>query len=295
MSRNSPNPRAALGITVLVLLGLSLAPAVLTRWMSVGHSPVVAVFAPLSNLLDRMASGLRPPRPIAGDDDATREQLEASIRDLEARLLTLRAENRDLAALVEQLGRLRVATGVETKTIPATRIASLVDSGAIELRPGARAGVTVNAIAIAPGGLQIVGIVTDASPMTSMLHLLTDKRFEPGLVVGVVAGPDLMIESTVQLDRLPRIQLEPTGRGTLVADAVNISIADALSEGDTVRVLDETWPRSSQLLVLGRVTRIEATDEPLFKRVVVTPEVDPKRVRSVLLRMPEASNAEGAG
>ncbi|GAB4515924.1 MAG: hypothetical protein Tsb0013_20520 [Phycisphaerales bacterium] len=297
MRRNSPNPRAALGITVLVLLATSLAPSNITGWMRRARPAVLFVLAPVSGVLSEIGGALRPGRPPAREEDATIDQLASVIDELEARNLVLLAQLRELELLVEQLGRLRVATGVETKTVPATRIASMVGAGSIEVRPGAGAGVAVNAVAIAPGGLQIVGLVTEASPATSTVHLLTDRRFEPSLVVGVVSGADTMIESTAQLARLPRVQLSPTGRGTLVADAVDIAVAERLSVGDTVRVLDETWPRAAQLLVVGRVTRIDDTDEPLFKRVVVEPEVEPSRVRSVLLRMPaqRAVAGEGAG
>jgi len=285
-----------LGVVILVLLALSLLPGALTRWVGVVRAPLMVVIAPIATPLDAFGGRLRPPREaVDPEEEMTREQLENAIAELERRVLTLRAENRELAELVEQLGRLRVATGVETRTVPATRVGSMVGSGASEFRPGARADVRVNAVAIAPGGLQIVGLVTRVSAMTSTVHLLTDTRFEPGLVVGVVAGEDVLIETTEQLDRLPRVQLEASGRGTLVAPSVENVVAERLREGDTVRVLDGTWPRAAQLLVLGRVVSITPTDEPLFKRVVVEPVIDPARVRSVLLRMPGESEGGVGG
>lgn len=294
MSRNAHNPRAVLGITVLVLLVLSLAPSRFTRWLGSARDVAMIPVAPLSGLLEKASSGIRPARVrTAVGDDRTREQTDEVINQLELRVLALVAENRELSALVEDLGRLRVATGVETRSVPATRVASMVGSGALEVRPGERAGVSVNAVAIAPGGLQIVGLVTRTGPNTSTVHLLTDTRFEPGLVVGVVAGDDEMIESAAQLDRLPLIDLRPTGRGTLVAEEVENPVAERIEVGDTVRVLDGGWPRASQLLVLGRVQEIRDTDEPLFKRIVVEPELDLSRVRSVLLRMPTTEGGTG--
>ena len=295
MSRNSPNPRAFLSVTVLVLLALSLAPTGLTGWLRHARPAAMFAIAPLSGQLERIGGAFRKGRTSSDPEDRSVEQLERALVELEARNNSLLSELFRLERRVEQLGRLRVATGIDTIAVPATRVASMLGSGSIEVRPGVGSGVEVNGVAIAPGGLQIVGLVTETSPATATVQLLTDRRFEPSLVVGVVSGAGVTIASTEELARLPLVQVTPTGRGTLVAEEVELAVADRIAVGDVMRVLDETWPRSAQLLVVGRVTRIDETDEPLFKRVVVTPEVDPTRVRSLLLRMPDKSASEIGG
>ena len=294
MSRNSPNPRAALGLTVLVLIALSLAPSKVSRWLDILRGPTMMALVPISGPLQRVSGALRPPQAAEPEEAKTIEQLGAEIDRLVLRRDELLAENYTLKIQNEQLSRMRVATGVRTATVPATRVAGFPSSGTIEVRPGSRDGVRTNAVAISPGSLQVVGLVTDTSALTATVHLLTDTRFKPQYVEGVVSGADLLIESTGQLDRLPRVQLRPSGRGTLIADSVEIGVAERIAEGDIVRVLDDTWPRAAQLLVLGSV-EIQDTDDPLFKRVIVTPSPDPRLVRSMLLRMPETTPASTVG
>jgi cell shape-determining protein MreC len=294
VSRNHHNPRAILGLTVLVFLVLSLAPSKFTRWLGATRDLAMIPVAPLSGLLESASSGIRPARVNVVDDEEqrTREQIDAVIDELEAENKRLWARVYELTREVEDLGRLQVTTGVDALTVPATRVASVVSSGAIEVRPGERAGVSVNAVATAPGGLQIVGLVSRTGPNTSTVHILTDRRFEPNLVAGVVSGAGSRITTVEELDRLPRVDLRPTGRGTLVAEEVELPIADRIAIGDTVRVFDGGWPRVAQLLVLGRVSEIRDTDQPLFKRIVVEPELDLSRVRSVLLRMPASEGGD---
>lgn len=297
MKRNAGNPTSVLTIIVLVLLVLSLAPSRLTSWVGVVRGPATIGVAPIAGVLQGVSQGLRPARQQRDPEEvASIEQSDRIIFDLRTQNQNMMATIARLEARVEELSRMRVATGIETRAIEATRVGSLVGSGAVEFRPGARAGVEMNAVAIAPGSLQVIGLVSRAQAMTSTVHMITDTRFEPSLVAGVVSGEGVTIESTAQLNRLPRIDLRASGRGTLVAENVEIGVAERLSEGDTVRVLDDGWPLSAQLLVLGEVTRIADTDEPLFKRVVVTPLIEPSRVRSVTLRMPlKPSDAEEGG
>ncbi len=294
MARKGNNTRAVLTTLIVVFLACALAPASLTGWLGKLRGPVLMITAPLSSSLSRASHTLRPPVARFPDETSpTVESLMAELNYVRGLHQNLLAQNRDLARLVEDLSRIRVTAAIPIRPVSATRVGSDLGSGTATFRPGQRGGITVNGVAVVRGGQQIVGLVTRASPMVSTVHLLTDERFQPGLVVGVATPTGGDIESPEAFERLPRAQFRPTGKGTYAADQVPADVAERMNRGDTIRVYDDTWPKAAQLQIVGRITDILQTDEPLFRRVVVTPEIDPRRVRSVLILMPDDTTEVG--
>jgi len=257
----------------------------------------MTIVAPVSGPAEALSTWLRPAATLDSPDASTPEgELLRSYEKLQLdyavaleRVVTLEALVRDLQEGVEFQPEIPVVK------LEAARVGANIPGGTIDVARGTRDGVVEGSIAVARRSHQLVGIVTKVGPLVSTVHVITDKRVSPGLMVGVVmpGGP---IASPAALAGLPRIQLKPADDGTLVANQVGIGDAQRIAPGQRVRIMDESWPQAASMLVLGQVVRIEPTDEPLFKRVIVRPEVEPARVSAVILSIPRPEReAPGRG
>lgn len=273
---------------VALLVATALLPSSITGWITSFRGAFMTFVAPISGPAEGLSAWLRPPATLVSPDASTPEaellrqyekmQLDYSVA-LE-RVVALQALVRDLQEGVEFQPEVPVAR------IEAVKIGTNIAGGTIDVSRGTRDGVAEGSIAVARRSQQFVGIVTSFGPLVSTVHLITDPRVSPGLMVGVVM-PGRPLGSAEELASLPRMQLKPAGDGTLVADAVGINDAQRILPGQRVRLMDETWPAAASMLVLGQVLRVEPTEEPLFKRVIVRPEVDPARVSAMILNIPK--------
>ena len=294
MARRSPSPRTVLAAVVLALLVGSLAPADLVGWVGWFRGPFMAVIAPISGPLSALSVRLRPspdradPRDLAsrGELLEENERLYVEALDLKSRVLELEGLVRDLQGGVGAPGELRWTP------LEATRVGADPGSGTIEVKGGRRQGVAPGTVAVARRSSQLVGPVTAVGPMTSTVHLVTDTGLRPALMIGVVV-PDGTSPSPEALAEAVRCQLRPEGDGTLLSEPLGADDAERVSVGDPVHLDDDSWPSTASMLTLGRVTAVLDTDNPLFKQIVVTPGVDPARLRSVILRVPGAETAPG--
>lgn len=298
MPRRSVSPTTLLAAAVLVLIVTSLAPTRLTAWAGWPRGPLMALIAPVSGPLAAVSSWVRPPAEAGTTEErVTVQQLLQDRERLATDLLRSEQRNRELEDLVRELqGGAGVTGRSPVIRLEASRVGANLPGGTIDVARGRRDGVIGGTVAIARRSEQLVGIVTAAGRMTSTVHLLTDEHLEPALVEGVVLpGGDPGSADAIELDGLPRVQLEPAGDGTLVAEAVGVDDADRMAVGQRVRLDDPSWPTAASMLVIGRVTALEPTEDPLFRRVVVTPEVEPGRLRSVILLIPRVGEGETGG
>jgi hypothetical protein len=101
-----------------------------------------------------------------------------------------------------------------------------------------------------------------------------------------------LVMTSDDLDSGVQCRLEPTGGGLLRGPVSWVDNTDRqtpveITVGMVVRLRDDTWPRSAQMLVLGTVTALDpAPDEPTRTIVTVTPTVPLQRVSEVVLRVP---------
>jgi cell shape-determining protein MreC len=288
MARRSPSPRTLLLLTTIVLLTTSLAPTRFTKWLGAFRDVFEALVMPASGPVTAVSAWLRPAEEYDRFEGSTEAQLAAQVRELELGYLRLLDENDRLNRLLEDMGRYTQPV----RKIEATRQSANLASGTFDVSRGKRDGVRGGTVAVARGSEQLVGIVTSAGPLTSTVHALTDRRLEPNLMVGVVVPEDQVLDQE-GLAMAPRAQFRPSG-DALFAEAVGKDDAERMAPGSLVRLSDETWPTAAQMLILGRVTRVDRTDEPLFYNVTVEPLTDVKRLRSVILFIPEAG-AQDAG
>ena len=222
--------------------------------------------------------------------DLAADELERRLDDAELRyeramerVATLEQAVRDLQSGVAWWPDARA------RRIATTRTGGSVLGGTVEFRGGARQGVVVGAVAVTKDRAQLIGLVSQVGPLVSTVRLLTDTRVERearyiGAVITAPAAPgDALARSTKEL------QLERAEGGIFVAEDVGVGPGeDALvAAGLVVRLRDEAWPPIAQMLVLGVIERVEETDNPQFRRVIVRPAVDIGRVQSAILHIPD--------
>ncbi len=294
MTRRAPSPRTILGLATAVLLAAALAPSPFTRWITWFRGPFMTLLAPVAGPVTALSSWLRPAAFTDRFDDAPESELQRQIRELEMLLLTANSRIERLEERITEYERTTLyERPVPTRKLEASRISANLPAGTFDVNRGQRHGVVGGTVAVARRSEQLVGIVTAAGPLVSTVHVLTDRRLEPNLVVGIVMPDDARL-SPEEFSALPRAQFRPTGDGALLADAVGAGDAARIQPGHIVRLADETWPSAASMLILGRVTRVEPTDDPLFYRVTAVPLADVARLRSIILVIPDAS-AEARG
>ena len=137
--------------------------------------------------------------------------------------------------------------------------------------------------------VQVLGRVSDTDARTCRVLPIT-ARSAPA-VAGVVVLDE-------QIGRRASCLLRATGDGTLSGEVSppEDGRADELAVGQTVRLLDEQWPRHAQMLVIGDIERIEPSpSQPLRRLITVRPRVDPRRVPEVIIRLPAGAENGGGG
>lgn len=297
-------PRTRVVTIILVLMGLALAPTRFTSWLGFVRDPLMAVLAPISGPASAVSRALRP------GGTTEEEQLDAEAlareRDEYKRMYLLNQQRVDeLELLVKEL-----QSGVEAmraqriRLLEGARIGTDLQNGTIEIARGSRHGVREGSIVIARNSQQIVGVVTSVNHLTCTVRVLTDQRFQPKLMRGIVMPTG---QSTPEaLAAQPRLLLVPAGDGTLVTDRqtpMATEAAEKLVHGQEVRLQDDSWPSSAQMLVLGKVESVEyvKNHDPAWRHVRVRPSLDNDliRVGSVIILIPiddtRASSAAAKG
>lgn len=294
MARRTLSPRATLLLAVgLFLLG-SLLPLRLTRWVGWFRDPLMTVVAPVSGPISALSGWLRPGRSGAAHDESPELADLRQQRDYyRGAYFRAEQENAQLRDTVRALQE-GVAYGApaSVRRLEASRVGADPGSGTIDVSRGRNHGVTLATVAVAVNAPQhLVGRVSNTESMVSTVQLVTDRRISPRFVETL-----LIPEGETTPERVaaaPRCQLEPVGDGTLTGDLGSIH-ADLVNRGDLAFLDDPHWPTSAQRLIVGRVVRIEETDRPLFRRIVVRPDFDPARVTSVILRIAVEEGEGGA-
>jgi len=285
--RRSISPQSLLVFACGVLMLTALVPSRLTGWGRALRGPATVIVAPIQRPMAMLESWLREPmsKRIRAETPEFRDLREQ--RDL---LLTenqlLMQENEELhgviRALQEGVGR---GDRQRFRILEAKRIGSDPRAGTIDVARGSMDGVTINTVATAVTATHhLLGVVSSVSTKVSSIHLLTDERLTPGLMEAIII-PE-RITDLESIEDAPRIQLRPVGDGTLIAD-IGRDDAERVKPGDLAYLDDPHWPAAAQRLIIGRVRAMrEEPDRPLFRTVIIEPDMDPSRVRAVILRTP---------
>jgi len=285
MQRGPLSPRRLLPILLIALAGFALAPASLTRWVSAARNPLETALIPVSDPVSSLLARAREP---ATETDPRVEDLERQVE--RERLLRAQAEQRvgQLRAMVRDLqAGLTIAPDAPARSVWASIVGYSPDprEGLIIAGRGAEHGVAEGQTVALARGVHLVGRVVDVGARTSRILPIT--HFRAGYLDAVVMTED----PTFGFDA----QLLPEGDGTLTG--VLVADAEGVQEGQVVRLRDDTWPRSAQMVVIGRVAEVGRQENQRLT-IVVTPELNVARVSEVVLRIPTDpgdGNARGTG
>ena len=279
-----PSARTLLRVTLVVLFMLSIVPMRYTRWTTGFADVAVTISAPVSNAVRWVADPLtRPFRRTA--DPALAEQYRQEMEVARQRALDMELRVRELERRVfdlQQGTELTPELGVRQVAAPVIGRFTEASSSALQVRAGTGRGVVENAVAVVQG-LQLLGRVERATGAWSVVRPITDDA-AGGIQALIMTGDNLA--SGVQC------RLEPIGGGRLRGPATWVFEASRqgpveIATGMTVRLRDETWPRSAQMLIVGVVVEVApAEDEPTRTIVTVEPTVPLERVSEVVLRVP---------
>jgi len=280
---------------IAALLALAaLLPSRLTGWIGWFRGPLMAVIAPISGPLTHVSGWVRPGesrRDESSDPEVSELRLLSEMYRTE--FLRAEQENDRLRTIIEALQQgIGYGATERLRLLEATRVGSSAGGGTIDVAKGGTHGVTRRSVATAIGAPQhLVGFVTMVGSTVSTVQLVTDARLSPRWIEALLLK-DAPIDAQV-LAGAPRCQFRTVGDGTLVGE-LGAPDAAKVGKGDLAFVDDDHWPAAAQRLVLARVVRIEETDKPLFRRLVLRPDLDLARVRGVILRIPVESSEGGA-
>jgi len=295
-----PSAATLLRLSLVACAALALAPARHTRFVQPFADLALTITAPASNAVRWVADPLT--RSITRQaDPALAEQYLRELGAARRRALDLELRVAELEKLVLELQRGSALTpGVEVRQLAAPVIGRLSEpsSGALQVRAGSARGVVENAVAVIEG-LQLLGRVERVTAAWSIVRPITDPA---------AGGIECLIMTGQELASGVPCRLEPTGDGRLRGPATWVFEPGrqgprAIAAGMTVRLRDETWPRSSQMLIVGTVVEVApADDEPTRTMVTVEPSTALRRVSEVVLRVPldpldapDAQPAAGGG
>ncbi|HVZ93605.1 MAG TPA: rod shape-determining protein MreC [Phycisphaerales bacterium] len=291
-----PSPRVLLTGFMLALFLLTLLPSRWTGWVTSFSGPLNTLVTPVSWPWSELSRRLRHgPRGVE-DLPAELAEKHRQVEFWRGEALAAREREKRLESTIEALQRASAAGGrASFRVLEASRVGMSVESGTIQVRRGSRDGVEVGAVATPIASPQhLLGLVSQAGPMVSQVQLINDTRSSMGLIE-VALVPDGVVTDS-QVSEAPRCQLRIERDGSLSGELSSES-AGLVSEGPggaLAFLSDPHWPEAAQMLIVGRIAQIKSGDDPLWKRVVVRPEIDLSRVSGVVLRIP-VSGGGGSG
>ncbi|MGP1309495.1 MAG: rod shape-determining protein MreC [Phycisphaerales bacterium] len=290
MARPRTNPRRSLLIAAAVFLILALLPSRLTGTLtSYAAEPALIALAPPARVFSYVANFLRPPGSAGlSDDEAVREieiarddylrrwrHAEQRIDQLEAQL----AEMQGGRALFADIPFTPFATPVIARATDPT-------SGVLTVRGGRDRGITPGAVAVNTS-VHLVGRVSAVNARTSDVLPITHPATN-WMRVAIDPADDAPNAPVA------RAQVQPVGEGLLRGELDADS--SPVEPGQVVRLADDTWPRSAQMLILGEIVEAAPRDsQPLRTVITVRPVIDPTRVSQVSLWIPDDSRPADAG
>lgn len=278
-----PLARWSLPLAAGLLIVTALLPARWLGWAGWFSAQAFVVVSPIAHPITR-AADLIIPATRAGTEATERERtLQDELDRVRVRLLQSSTRVAELESLVEQLSR----GSLLHPDVEVTQLQRPIAGQRGELllvRTGRHEGVDRGAV-ITAQSVQLIGRVSEASELTVLVHPITARGGQT--LMGVVILDE-------QTGRRATCILRPNGDGTLSGEISppEDGRAEEIQVGQTVRLFDDQWPRHAQMLVIGEITRVEASaTQPLRRQITVQPRVNPRRAGEVIVRLP----APGSG
>lgn len=264
------NRRRSFAVIVALLLVSSMLPASKCRtlWSPFAHffslasKPVAAPLAWAGGAAHRAFStdwGLSDAPVIRRERDnllAYSRGLEQEVAALKNQLEELQQVRARLADTKIVLQQARVMSAMRDAQSPTLTIDAGRDKS---LEPGM----------IVANGYNLVGKLVSVGPTTSVVQLITAPLTHLKVTIAPPAAgpPPRTLSASVEVSPKP---IEGVASFITV-----VPTAEVVEEGDFVHVADDTWPRESHALVIGRVMKIVKADDkdnPLLrKKLVIQP------------------------
>jgi len=283
MQRGPLSPKRLLPFIIMVLCVFALAPSSVTGWVENARVPLEFVLRPVAHpvrqLAAKAAPAERPSDPRIADLQERVDQELLLRAQAEQRVERLRAMVADLQA------GLTIAPDAPARSVWASIVGVSPDprEGIIIAGRGDTDGVLAGQTVAVARGVHLVGRVVSVSARSSRVIPITHPR--AGLINAMVMTDDPTSGFAAQLIA--------EGDGTLSGELV--ASAEGVEVGQTVRLADDAWPASSQMVVIGRVTGVGHKDNQRIT-VAVRPDFDVARVSEVVLRIPtDPAGAPSAG
>jgi len=273
-----------LTIVIVLFVASSLLPTKWSRWAGWFADPMAFFVQPIAHPVMRLTRSLLP-KPAEPEHDnpqlreltRQRDEVQLLYRQSQLRINQLQQQVRDLQSGVP------VAPGAHVRQLwaPVTARSSSLRDGVIRIGAGENQQVIPDVSVATSLGVNLIGRVIEVDSQTSWILPFNHSR--AGHITGVViAGPTL--------EESFNCQLHARGDGLLTGDMVADAVG--IEPGQTVRLRDDSWPASAQMLILGRVVHVDHKENQRLV-VVVKPNVAPDRVSEVVLRISESAD-EGA-
>lgn len=306
MSRRLLNPRTGLTIAIIALVVLAFAPPGAARWVGAFSSPVRTVLAPLAAPFEWVLSARLSDRELSPNESESlslmRQERDGYLRETNQ----LRAENDELRRVIAELQQgLDLNPNIPVRQFQAPVIGSSMElsSRVLTVRAGTRESVEPNASVAVVRGVHLVGRVVSTKDRFCSVQPFTDVS--AGSIKGVVMlgatqfGPACFLvpkgDGTLSGQLMTESTLLPTGATTAAADSAAGDPGAGVKPGMVVRLGDESWPQSAQMLEIGVVERVETPPDNIrIRTIVVRPKYRIDRVSEVTLRVP-APAAGGGG
>lgn len=266
--------RWLMAAAVGAMLLCAVLPARWMRWANALGNRASMVIAPVKGPVWSLVNWIAPTQT---PEPAAIRLLEHEVDRWKQLYLNTLRDNEDLRKKFEQFGSGALYADLPLRQLLRTVIGPSSEfGGQLEIRAGLRDGVDNNTVATTEG-VQLVGKVVRVAPRTCWVRLLTDST--AGTIDGVIMSSDDV--------RGPRCKgLFPVG-GRKLQTRVRVETNQKPPEiGQLVRLVDDQWPRSAQMLVIGTIAEPKPEpDSTGWYVVTVKPTVDLDRLSEVLLRI----------
>ncbi len=308
MSRRWINSRNGLTFAVLAMVVLAFAPPRLAGWVSAFSNPVRTVLAPLARPFEFLLGLRLSDRQLSPNESETlslmRQERDGYLREVNQ----LRSENDELRRVIAELQQgLDLNPNIPVRQFQAPVIGSSMElsSRVLTVRAGVREGVEPSASVAVIRGVHLVGRVV-GQPASRFCSVLPFTDRSAGPIQGVVMlgatqfGPACFLQPAGDGTMVGRLRTEPiqlpTGAASAALDPAAGDATGGVRPGMVVRLADEAWPQSAQMLEIGIVERVETPPEDIrIRSVIVRPKFRIDRVSEVTLRVPAPSGASPAG
>lgn len=288
--------RPSLPLAIFIIAILALLPRPALRTLSYFNRPVTVLLAPVRHTARNLMVWLAgPPRPAVGERTTIDpDSWNTMLRELNQ----TKQQVQDLQDLVRNLSRgleLNPNLPVRQVAAPVIGFGTDLNGGLLTVRAGKNDGVDANSVVVVRG-VYLVGLVLRAEDRTSTVVPITEPSFSTMFkgqkkFLGAVmldeqhAGPTWKLDSISGGRMIGRVfydndpEVGSTG-GTSTASRAPI-VPDML-----IRLRDPAWPVSAQMLVIGRVERVDpgSNNRPI---VTVAPLQDLSHIGEVLIRVPD--------